>query len=56
MTLRDHSVIGRTVEHGLRELVISRGRSAYLALYRVDLSRNLVRILATMHQREAAQP
>ena len=37
MTLRDHPAIGRTVEHGLRELVISRGRSGYLALYRFDL-------------------
>lgn len=53
MTLRDHPAIGRTVEHGLRELVISRGRSGYLALYRFDLSRNLVRILAIRHQREA---
>ena len=42
------------VEHGLRELVISRGRSGCLALYRFDLSRNLVRILAIRHQRESA--
>ena len=54
MTLRDHPAIGRTVEHGLRELVISRGRSGYLALYRFDLSRNFVRILSVRHQREAA--
>ena len=54
VTLRDHPAIGRTVEQGLRELVISRGRSGYLALYRFDLSRNLDRILAVRHQREAA--
>ena len=54
MTLRDHPAIGRTVEHGLRELVISRGRSGYMALYRFDLSRNFVRILSVRHQREAA--
>ena len=54
MTLRDHPAIGRTVEHGLRELVISRGRSGYLALYRFDLSRNFVRILSVRHQRKAA--
>ena len=54
VTLRDHPAIGRTVEHGLRELVISRGRSGYLALYRFDLSRNLVRILSVRHQRESA--
>ena len=54
MTLHDHPAIGRTVELGLREPVISRGRSGYLALYRFDLSRSLVRILAVRHQREAA--
>lgn len=54
VTLRDHPAIGRTVEQGLRELVISRGRSGYLALYRFDLSRNLVRILSIRHQRESA--
>ena len=54
MTLREHPAIGRTVELGLREPVISRGRSGYLALYRFDLSRSLVRILAVRHQREAA--
>ena len=54
MTLRDHPAIGRTVEHGLRELVISRGRSGCPAVYRFDLSRNLVRILAVRNQCEAA--
>ena len=54
MALRDHPAIGRTVEHGLRELVISRGRSGCLTLYRFDLSRNLVRILAVRRHREAA--
>ena len=54
MTLRDHPAIGRTVEHGLREAVISRRRSGRLALYRFDLSRNLVRIHAVRNQRETA--
>ena len=53
MTLRDHPAIARSVEQGLRELVISRGRSGYFALYRFDISRNLVRILSIRHQREA---
>lgn len=52
--LREHPAIGRSVEHGLRELVISRGRSGYLALYRFDLTRNHVRILSIRHQRESA--
>ena len=54
MTLRDHPAIGRTVEHGLGQLVISRGRRGYLALYRFDVSRNLDRILSIRRQREAA--
>ena len=31
--LDQHPKIGRPVEQGLRELVISRGKSGYLALY-----------------------
>jgi plasmid stabilization system protein ParE len=50
--LATHPLVGRQVEQGLRELVISRGRSGYLALYRYDLSRDHVRILAVRHQRE----
>jgi plasmid stabilization system protein ParE len=52
-TLREHPAIGRTVEQGLRELVISRGRTGYIALYRFSLSRNLVRVLSVRHQRES---
>lgn len=52
-TLREHPAIGRTVEQGLRELVISRGRTGYIALYRFNLSRNLVCVLSVRHQRES---
>jgi plasmid stabilization system protein ParE len=51
--LVQHPEIGRKVRFGQRELVISRGRNGYLALYRFlpDLDRILV--LAVRHQRES---
>lgn len=51
--LSDHPRIGRPTRHGLRELVISRGLTGFVALYRYDegLSRGLV--LALRGQREA---
>ena len=52
-TLRDHPLIGRPVEHGLRELIISRGRTGYVALYSVEDSDDAVLILTVRHQREA---
>ena len=36
--LEHHPLIGRPVEAGLRELVVSRGRSGYLALYSFEQS------------------
>ena len=51
--LADHPLLGRPVELGYRELVISRGRSGYLALYRYDDALDEVLILAIRHQREA---
>ena len=50
--LARHPLIGRIVEHGLRELVISRGRTGYVALYRFDAARDSVVMLAIRHQRE----
>jgi addiction module RelE/StbE family toxin len=51
--LRRHPMMGRPVEHGLRELVISRGRTGYLALYSIEQEAEAVLILAIRHQREA---
>ena len=51
--LADHPLIGRRVRGELRELVILRGASGYLALYRFDPVRDLVRLLRIRHQREA---
>ncbi len=43
--------IGRPVRGPIRELIISFGRSGYVALYRIK--RNRVEILALKHQAEA---
>lgn len=51
--LARHPLIGRSVEGGLRELVISRGRTGYVALYSVEDNQDAVLVLAIRHQREA---
>jgi plasmid stabilization system protein ParE len=51
--LGNHPMIGRPVEEGLRELVISRGKSGYVALYSYEEAEDVVLILAIRHQREA---
>ena len=50
--LQHHPRIGRPLEADLRELVISRGRTGYLALYDYDEVADLVIVLAVRHQRE----
>jgi len=45
--------IGRPVEGGLRELIISRGRSGYLARYEFNNVRDLVLVARIRHQRES---
>lgn len=50
--LKRHPLIGRTVEYGLRELVISRGRTGYVALYSFEEVEETVLVLAIRHQRE----
>jgi addiction module RelE/StbE family toxin len=51
--LERHPLIGREVEQGLRELVISRGSTGYVALYSFEDAHDAVFILALRHQREA---
>lgn len=51
--LANHPFIGRAVEAGLRELIISRGRSALIALYSYEEVHDTVLILAIRHSREA---
>ena len=50
--LAAHPLVGRRVDGELRELVISYGKSGYIALYRFVVSLDEVRILAIRHQRE----
>lgn len=51
--LARHPLIGRPAEAGLHELVISRGRSGYCALYDFDPVADLVVVHAIRHPREA---
>ena len=51
--LGNHPLIGRPIEHDLRELIISRGKTGYVALYSYEEAQDVVLILALRHQREA---
>lgn len=50
--LATHPLIGVKDEYGLRKLVISRGRSGYIALYDYDQLKQRVLVMAIKHQRE----
>ena len=50
--LARHPCIGRPLQQGLRELVISRGQSGYLALYSYDEQADVALVLAIRQQRE----
>lgn len=54
--LAAHPLIGRVRRDRLRELVISFGRTGYVALYRFVPARDEVRVLALRHQRELDYP
>ncbi len=49
---KQHPMIGRPVEAGLRVLRISRGHRGYVALYRHDTASDTVMVLALRYQRE----
>lgn len=51
--LTRHPMIGRLVESGMRELVISRSKTGYVALYDYDPTHDAILVLAIRHQREA---
>ncbi len=55
-TLASHPLIGRRIHGEIRELVISYGKTGYIALYRFLPEQNQVRILALRHQRELDYP
>ena len=51
--LEQHPRIGRLVQNQLRELIISRGKTGYVALYEYDEAADVALVLAIRHQREA---
>lgn len=51
--LADNPLIGRALENSLRELVIGRGASGYVALYKYLDGLDVVLVLAIRAQREA---
>ncbi|TMA82281.1 MAG: type II toxin-antitoxin system RelE/ParE family toxin [Deltaproteobacteria bacterium] len=54
--LAPHPLIGRRLRGEIRELVISFGRTGYVALYRFVPARDEVRVLAIRHERELDYP
>jgi plasmid stabilization system protein ParE len=51
--LERHPYIGRSVRGRLRKLIVSHGKTGYVALYRVTPQRDRVEVLALRHRREA---
>jgi plasmid stabilization system protein ParE len=51
--LEDNPYVGRAVDEYLRELIISRGKTGYVALYLFDQANEDVVIVAVRHQRES---
>ncbi len=51
--VENHPLVGRPAEQEMRELVISRGRTGYVALYSYEEIHDTVLVLAIRHQREA---
>ncbi|MES2126860.1 MAG: type II toxin-antitoxin system RelE/ParE family toxin [Pseudomonadota bacterium] len=54
--LARHPLMGRPAEAGLRELVISQGKTGYIALYVYEPVRDAVLVFSIRHQREARFP
>lgn len=51
--LARHPLIGHPIGDFLRELLISRGKSGYVALYSFEVQEDAMLILSIRHQREA---
>jgi plasmid stabilization system protein ParE len=54
--LARHPLIGRLVDTHRRELIISKGRTGYVALYRWFDATETALVLRVRHQREAGYP
>ena len=50
--LAEHPLLGRRVEGELRELIVSRGATGYVALYRFLIAEDEVRVLTLISQRD----
>lgn len=56
MILERHPLIGRQVEDGRRELIVSRGRLAHVVLYRWIPADETILVLAVRDARQAGYP
>lgn len=56
MILERHPLIGRAVEDGRRELVVSRGRSTHIVLYRWLPADDTILVLAARDAHRAGYP
>lgn len=54
--LGDHPLMGRQAEEGQRDLILLRGRSAYIARYFFQASEDVVFVLRVRDTREAGYP
>ena len=54
--LASHPLAGRPVQDELREFVVTRGASGYIALYSYEDAFDAVLILTIRHQREVGYP
>ena len=51
--LSQHPYIGRTFDLYIRELIISRAKSGYVAMYSFDERKNTILICSIRHQKES---
>ena len=51
--LSQHPYLGRTCDTHIRELIISRGKSGYVATYSFDERKNAILICPIRHQKES---
>jgi plasmid stabilization system protein ParE len=51
--LSQHPHIGRTCDLHIRELIISRAKSGYVAMYSFDERKNTILICSIRHQKES---
>ena len=51
--LSEHPFVGRSCDMHIRELIISRGKSGYVAMYSFDEIKNAILICSVRHQKES---